>query len=156
VIECRNVACGPIYSEAVIVMRSRGIARWLVAVLTVAGFHTAAQASLPVPYAVVGCISNGVFQSRGLAGGRLVHPAIKAIEGRTLRVEGHLSPGDRFRATAVFVIDELCREDLHKRYFLCEPCRTLPGRPHKMLPKQPGIEVKLPPEAIREFDNLGR
>jgi hypothetical protein len=137
-------------------MHSRGKVRWIVAFLIAAGFHTAAQASLPVPYAVVGCISNGVFQSRGLAGGRLVHPAIKAIEGKTVRVEGFLSPGDRFQATAVFVIDESCREDLHKRYFLCEPCRTLPGRPHKMLPKQPGIEVKLPSEAIREFDNLVR
>lgn len=134
----------------------------LVTVLTVAGFHTAALASLPVPYAIVGCISNGVFQSDEPADGgfgwtsrSLVHPAIKAIEGKTIRVEGRLSPGDRFRATAVFVVDKLCRKDLHRSYNLCDPCRTQLGKPQMMLPKQPGIKAKLPREAIREFDNLG-
>jgi hypothetical protein len=131
-------------------------ARWLIAVLTVLGFLTTAQASLPVPYAVVGCISNGVFKSKGLTGERLADPAIKAIEGRTIRVEGHLSPGGRFRAAAVFVVDERCREDLYDRYFLCKPCRTRPGMPHKMLPEQPGTEVKLPPKVLKEFDNLSR
>jgi hypothetical protein len=78
------------------------------------------------------------------------------MEGKTVRVEGRLSPGDRFRATAVFVVDASCREELHRRYFLCDPCRTLPGGPHRMLPRQPGVEVKLPAEAIREFDDLVR
>lgn len=143
-------------------MHNRGKASWLVAILTVAGFHTPALASLPVPYAIVGCISNGMFQSEKPANGgfgwtsrSLIHPAIKAIEGQTIRVEGHLSPGDRFFATAVFVVDKTCRKELHRSYFLCEPCRTQLGKPQKMLPKQPGIAVKLPPEALREFDNLG-
>jgi len=108
-------------------MPVKTLARWFATTLAVAGLPTVAQASLPVPYAVVGCVVHGVFQSRGFADHKLVHPAIMAIEGKTIRVEGLLSPGDRFRATAIFVIDERCREDLHKRYFLCNPCRTLPG-----------------------------
>lgn len=97
------------------------------AVLAIAGFPTTAQASLPVPYAVVGCILNGTFKSNGLTSNSLVDPAIKALEGKTIRVEGYLSPGDRFSAASVFIVDERCREDFFKRYFLCAPCRTRPG-----------------------------
>lgn len=128
----------------------------LAIVLAVAGLPTAAHASLPVPYAVVGCIANGAFTTSGLTGDGFVDPAIRALEGKTVRVEGYLSPGDRFQATAVFVVDQHCREDLFRRDFLCDPCATLPGRPHKMLPPQPGKKARLSPEAIREFDNLGR
>jgi hypothetical protein len=126
------------------------------AVLAVAGFSTTAQASLPVPYAVVGCILNGTFRSSGLTSSSLADPAIKALEGKTIRVEGYLSPGDRFSATGIFVVNERCREELFKRYFLCDPCQTLPGMAHKEAPKQPGRKINLSPEAVREFDNFSR
>lgn len=122
--------------------------------MAAAGFHSAAQASLPVPYAMVGCVSNGSFVVSGETRAEL--PAIAAIEGKTIRVEGYLSPGDRFSATAVFVVDEVCREELSARYFLCDPCRTLPGMPQTMIPPQPGTRVTLPPEVIRRFDSPPR
>jgi hypothetical protein len=135
-------------------MQGELIARSIVAAVFAVGLHTKAHASLPVPYAVVGCIVGGVFQSRGFAKRNILHSAIQAIEGKTIRVEGLLFPSDRFQATAVFIIDEQCREDLHKNYFLCEPCRTLRGMPHKQLPKQPGTDARLPPQVIRAFDDL--
>ncbi|NJL07642.1 MAG: hypothetical protein HC900_04785 [Methylacidiphilales bacterium] len=133
-------------------MRIRRTPGWLLAPLVLAGFHTGAQASLPVPYALVGCVSHGSFRAPGLNADGVVLPPIKAIEGKTIRVEGRLSPGNRFSATAVFVVDDLCREDLGKRYLLCDPCRTLPGMPQKMLPRQPGKKVNLPPDVLRQFD----
>jgi hypothetical protein len=133
-----------------------GRGHFWVAGLALAGLPGVAQASLPVPYAVVGCISKGAFTSSGFTGEGLVDPALTALEGRTVRVEGSLAPGDRFQAKAVFVVDQQCRRDLFKRYFLCAPCATLPGMPDKMLPPQPGRKVNLPPAAVREFDNLGR
>ena len=132
------------------------IACGFVAAVLLTGLNTPVQASLPVPYAIVGCVAKGVFRSQGFADRNLSHPASKAIEGKTVRVEGRLSPGDRFRATAVYIVDARCRPELHKRYFLCQPCRTLPGMPETMAPRQPGTEVRLPPAAIDEFDNLSR
>lgn len=117
---------------------------------------TRVQASLPVPYAVVGCVMKGQFYSRNMRSARLIHPSTKAIEGKTVRIEGRLSPGNRFRATAVFIVADTCREELHTAYFRCNPCRTLPRMPQKMLPRRPGEWVNLPAEAIREFDNIFR
>lgn len=146
----------PVEIEDAVTAQGRIVARCLMAALVLAGSVTAAQASLPMPYAVVGCVANGVFKSRGSADHKLAQATSEGIEGTTIRVEGRLSPGDRFRATAVFVVDKRCRENLHRTYFLCAPCGTLPGRPHKALPRQPGTEVRLSPEAIGEFDGLRR
>jgi len=117
-----------------------------------------AQASLPVPYAIVGCISVGRFHSGGMVGPNLVSPEIRALEGRTIRIEGLLSPGDMFRSNAVFIVDDACRKDLHKRYFLCDPCQTLPGvgSPSRMLPSQGGTRVPLPAAAIKELNDYPR
>ncbi|KAA5595600.1 hypothetical protein [Blastochloris sulfoviridis] len=137
-------------------MRIHRTFAWLLGALAVAGGHGRAEASAPVPYAVVGCVSNGSFQAPGLVADGTVLPPIRAIEGKTIRIEGVLSPGDRFSARAVFIVDDRCREDLGQGYFLCDPCRTLPGMPHRMLPPQPGTKLDLPPDVLRQFDRPRR
>jgi hypothetical protein len=114
-----------------------------------------ARASLPVPFVFVGCITGGKFTKEGRTGPNLVSPELLRLEGKTVRIEGWLSPGDFFKAQAVFVVDEQCRADLHKHYFLCDPCQTTFDAPSSVsAPKQEdGTVVTLPPEAIREFDN---
>jgi hypothetical protein len=86
-----------------------------------------ARADFPVGYAMVGCIKDGKFRLQGASGPAMDDPAVKALEGKTVRVEGYLSPGDRFHANAVLVVDDQCRDDLHKSYLLCDPCQTLPA-----------------------------
>jgi hypothetical protein len=126
--------------------------RWAL-IAVVVGFPAIAQASLPVPYAIVGCVQEGHFASAGAQRGE-VGPRLKWLDGKTIRVEGQLSPGDRFRATAIFVVDTRCRADLHRSYLLCNPCRTLPnmGAPSKILPPQGGTKVPASPADLRGFD----
>ncbi len=134
-----------------------GVLRALAVVLAVAGLSPAANASLPVPFAVVGCIKDGRFQSRELVTPVLANPAFRTLEGKTVRVEGDLSPGDRFLAKALFLVDETCQASLHNRYMLCDPCRTLPNMPHKSRPpRETGRPINLPPAAIQELHNFGR
>jgi hypothetical protein len=136
-------------------MRNQFLSRCLFAV--VLAIPCPVYASLPVPYAIVGCIDGSKFVTEGLAGPDLTSHAIKALKGKTVRLEGLLSPGDAFRAKALFVVLDTCRADLHRRYFLCAPCRTVEGHPPStMLPHQGGTEVSLSPAAIKEFDNYPR
>ena len=81
---------------------------------------------------------------------------IKALEGKTIRVEGYLLPGDGFSAVSLFVVDDQCRNDLHKTYFLCDPCRTmLDDPPSTPVPrKEKGVPVQATREVIKQFDNL--
>lgn len=134
---------------------SRKVLR-LITIVAIVFIANRAQASYPVPYAVVGCINQGVFQSGELSSTGLNHPALRKITGMTIRVEGFLSPGDRFRASQVSIVSRTCRSDLHKQYFLCGPCRTRPGKVHLMLPEKPGRRIQLSTEAIEEFHNLVR
>jgi hypothetical protein len=117
-----------------------------------------ALASMPVEYAMVGCIKDGKFQLRSASGPRMDDPAIAALEGKTVRVEGLLSPGDGFHANAILVVDDACREDLHKTYFLCDPCQTLPNMPpSRPAPrKEDAKPVDLTPAAIALFNQLPR
>lgn len=131
---------------------------WLIVAVAIAGLPRPTQASLPVPYAIVGCVHEGKFHSQGSAGPNLANPGIRALEGKTIRIQGWLSPGDRFGAQALYIVHEQCREDLHRSYFLCNPCQTLPdGPPSRMLPnEESGTKVPLPPAAIRELDDYPR
>jgi hypothetical protein len=119
-------------------------------------FPAIARGSLPVKYAMVGCIKESRFYMSGAATPELVGSEIKSLEGKTIRVEGFLSPGDSFSAVSIFIVDDQCRNDLHKKYFLCHPCRTLPGGP----PSKPaqrqeqGAVFHASPEVIKQFDNL--
>jgi hypothetical protein len=117
-----------------------------------------AQASFPVPFAMVGCVTGGKFAHQNLTGADLSQPELLKLEGKTVRIEGWLSPGDEFVAQAVFVVDERCRTELHKRYFLCDPCATIPGHPPStMVPKQEGgTDVALPKAAIDELRNINK
>ena len=113
-----------------------------------------AQASNPIPVAIVGCIKEGKFYSHDTVGPALRSAEFSALEGKTVRIEGYLTRHDQFRyARALFVIDEKCDENLHKYYVLCSPCATLPGLPHKSLPaRESGTAVEISNEALKEFD----
>jgi len=132
------------------------------ALLVMAGVVAAlphiARGSLPVEYALVGCLTGDQFSMNGAASPSLVGSPIETLDGKTIRVEGYLSPGDYFRAVALFVVADEFREDLHKRYFLCDPCQTvLDSPPSRAVPRrEPGVPVQLPPEVIKQFDNLPR
>lgn len=126
------------------------------AALSLVGGASGARASLPVPFAQIGCVVDGAFRTNDPGRAVLSHPALRALEGKTVRVEGTLSPGDRFHATGVFVVAPTCREELLGKQFLCSPCRTLPGKEERPFPRQPGEEVKVPAEALHELDDLGR
>jgi hypothetical protein len=117
--------------------------------------HTA-RGSLAVQYAMVGCIKGNKFHMSGGVTPSLVGAPIKTLDGKTIRIEGYLSPGDSFQADALFIIDEVCREDLHQKYFLCDPCRTLPhDPPSRAVPRrEKGVAVQVPREVIKQFDNL--
>lgn len=117
---------------------------------------TAAHASLPVPFAYTGCVADGAFTIDDRGRAALTHPALRALAGNTVRIEGMLSPGDRFHTSGVFVVDEVCRNELHGHRFLCAPCATLPGQPEELLPPQPGVRIDLPEPALRELDDLSR
>lgn len=126
------------------------------AALWLVGGTSGAWASLPVPFARIGCVADGAFRTNEPGRAALSHPALRALEGKTVRIEGTLSPGDRFHATGVFVVAPTCREELLGKQFLCSPCRTLPGKEERPFPRQPGEEVKVPADALRELDDLGR
>lgn len=128
----------------------------LVMVNVIAAFPVIARGSLPVEYAMVGCIKGGKFYINEAATPTLAGSEINALEGKTIRVEGYLSPGDRFDAISLFVVDDQCRSNLHKTYFLCDPCRTmLDDPPSRPVPrKEKGVPVQASPEAIKQFNNL--
>jgi hypothetical protein len=112
-----------------------------------------AEASMPVPYAKVGCIKDGRFQGERGVGPVLVDPAFKMLENKTIRVEGYLYPGDAFSARKVFVINNGCRQADYKSFFLCNPCQTtLDGPASKMLPNGSGREINVPEQALKELD----
>src|SRR5262245_52091030 len=104
-------------------MSAHRCGRWLAvaaaaAMAVIASRPDPAEASLPIPFAFVGCVTNGRFEVGAQLTPMLVHPALLALEGKTIRVEGSLSLLD-FYADAVFVVDEQCRETLHRSYPLC-------------------------------------
>ena len=101
----------------------------LVMVGIVAALPHIARGSFPVEYAMVGCIKGDKFYINGTVSPSLVGSPIKTLDGKTIRIEGFLSPGDSFKAYALFIVDDVCREVLHKTYFLCDPCQTLPDAP---------------------------
>jgi hypothetical protein len=95
------------------------VACWLLAPAT-------SEASLPIPFAYTVCIAGGKLVS----GGQSFAPRewnadvpLAALEGKTVRIEGALSPVG-FYASKVEVIADSCRPELQKSEALCNPCMT--------------------------------
>lgn len=63
------------------------------AVVVAALPHTA-RGSLPAKYAMVGCIKGDKFYIREEVSSSLVGSLIKTLDGKTIRIEGLLFPGD--------------------------------------------------------------
>ena len=117
---------------------------------------TFAHASLPVPFAMVGCIQDGRFVTEsGLRTARLKSAALTALEGRTIRIEGLLGPSN-FRASEVFEVAATCKEALYASYFLCDPCQTILSHPPSRMipPREPGRRLDMPQPALDELDDL--
>jgi hypothetical protein len=136
-------------------MLFQSLRRFLLLAAALAALPASAQASLPVPYAIVGCITQGRFHSNGLIGPELVSAELKALEGKTIRIEGLLWPGAACGARALFLVDQQCQAKLHRSYALCSPCRTMRDDPPAvMLPRaQDDMPIMLPGAAIKELSN---
>lgn len=114
---------------------------------------TPAWADLPVPYAMVGCIENGRFSTSSKpASEPLQHPALKALHGKTIRIEGHLGPL-HYKPTAVFIVSSKCQKKLLGSYFMCSPCQTMVNQPPSKLiaPHPTGTPIDVPAAAIDEL-----
>lgn len=129
---------------------------------TVAHSAAPAYASLPVPFVMIGCISNSRFVTVGEAATPpLTHSAIKALEGKTIRVHGFLYPPSyptSFEAESVYELEQRCVPVLFGGYFLCDPCQTQFDHPQSVTvpPREPGKRLEMPASAIKEFNNLGQ
>lgn len=96
-------------------------------------------ASLPIPYVYVACIAGGGILSGGqtvtLTGWRAETP-LATLEGKTVRIEGMLSPTG-FLAEKAEIVADGCRPELQKAEALCNPCLTAPPQPPPMPPSGP-------------------
>jgi hypothetical protein len=81
--------------------------------------------SLPVAFTVIGCVKGGKFKS-GLYSfevelynnGKWQAASLDPYEGKTIQIDGMLSPGDHLNASKFTIIDERCRLDLHSSKFI--------------------------------------
>jgi hypothetical protein len=87
--------------------------------------------SIPVQYIVVGCVKNGIFTSRQYSfqvesyiDGKFQAVMLDAYEGKTIQIDGFLSPGDRLTPYKITVINDKCRPDLHTSKFVDLPQNT--------------------------------
>jgi hypothetical protein len=84
----------------------------------------AARASLPVSFTVTGCVREGVFISRQykfnfgshVEGVGWKPKSLLAYEGKTIRIDGMLMPGDYLNGS-ITIVDETCRPELHDSKF---------------------------------------
>jgi len=84
----------------------------------------AEKVSLPVSFTVIGCVMNGQFTSESFSfsvvsyvNGVWQAASLGPYEGKTIRIDGMLSPGDRLSSSTFVIIDEKCRPDLHSSKF---------------------------------------
>lgn len=80
--------------------------------------------SMPASYTVVGCVKNGQFESGPytfqveLYNDGVRRPASLApYEGKTIQIDGFLSPGDHLTPHKFAIVDDKCRPDLHSSKF---------------------------------------
>jgi hypothetical protein len=84
----------------------------------------AACASAPVSFTVTGCVRSGIFVSERYTfqfgsfvdGAGWTPKSLFAYEGKTIRINGTLMPGDLLSGDIV-VVDEICRPELHQGKF---------------------------------------
>jgi hypothetical protein len=76
--------------------------------------------SAPVSFTVVGCVQGGKFWSRqytyqveSCVDGKWQAASLDAYEGKTIQIDGALSPGDRLSAGTFTIISDKCRPRLH-------------------------------------------
>lgn len=103
--------------------------RLIFTVTVVGGFAVphSAYASFPVPFEVVGCVKNGVFDSKGHIFPTTTESGkagLAVYEGNTIEITGFLSPGDRLSIDKVRIVAADCQQELHQSKFLCDPCIT--------------------------------
>lgn len=113
-------------------------------------------ASMPVPFAMVGCIKESRFLTEAnLRSPRFDAPALRALEAKTIRIEGLLYPHG-FQAVAVYLIADSCKPSLFASYFLCDPCQTQFSHPPSKLvpPREAGIKLDMPDDSLKELENL--
>lgn len=82
------------------------------------------KTSLPASFTVTGCVKDGTFTSgrfsyqvRSYVNGQWQPAALGRYEGKTVRIDGMLAPGDRLGASTFVIVDEKCRLDLHGSKF---------------------------------------
>jgi hypothetical protein len=83
-----------------------------------------ARASLPVSFTVIGCVRAGVFVSEkytfnfgsDVEGAGWRPKSLLAYEGKTIRIDGMLSPGDHLNGS-ITLVDETCHRELHNSKF---------------------------------------
>jgi hypothetical protein len=80
--------------------------------------------SAPVSYTVVGCVKDGKFWSQqytyeveSYIDGKWQPASLGAYEGKTIQIDGALSPGDRLCAGTFTIISDKCRPRLHTSKF---------------------------------------
>ena len=105
-------------------------AGWSVLTLLLATLFAAVPAriawsSAPVRYVATGCVTKGVFTSgpytyrvQSKSGAEWRDASLASHEGKTVRLDGWLSPGDRLSMLSLTVVDDRCRPELHRRDFI--------------------------------------
>jgi hypothetical protein len=80
--------------------------------------------SMPVSFTVVGCVKNGQFTSGlysyqvELYNNGVRRPvSLAPYEGKTIQIDGFLSPGDHLTPHKFAIVDDKCRPDLHSSKF---------------------------------------
>jgi len=78
----------------------------------------------PVSVTVVGCVKDGKFWSRqytyqveSYIDGKWQAASLDVYEGKTIQIDGALSPSDRLTSSTFKIIDDECRPDLHSSKF---------------------------------------
>jgi hypothetical protein len=86
--------------------------------------NTVKKMSMPVSYTVVGCVKNGQFTSGlytfqvELYNDGVRRPvSLTPYEGKTIQIDGFLSPGDHLTPHKFAIVDDKCRPDLHSSKF---------------------------------------
>ena len=86
--------------------------------------NTVKKMSMPVSYTVVGCVKNGqftsgsyTFQVESYNDGVRRPVSLTPYEGKTIQIDGFLSPGDHLTPHKFEIVDDKCRPDLHSSKF---------------------------------------
>jgi hypothetical protein len=86
--------------------------------------NTVKKMSMPVSFTVVGCVKNGqfasgpyTFQVESYNDGVRLPASLAPYEGKTIQIDGLLSPGDHLTPHKFAIVDDKCRPDLHSSKF---------------------------------------